>query len=456
MKLPEKPPALQKLLASAFQERGERFAQDLLERILTIGPLAGGRYEHWDRLRYRPLPQGLDLRDWWLGLKMARERLLRPILLRDTSGRHFRVATPDNILRLLHEIDQRASGQIEIAEQVTNPSTRDRYVIDSLIAESITSSQLEGASTTVEVAKNMIRSGRKPTDRSERMIFNNYHAMQFVRENKNSPLTSELVFELHRLLTDRTLDDEAKAGAFRTQSDDIGVEWRGTEVHVPPPARELPERLELMCRFANDRPSDVFFHPAVRAVVLHFWLAYDHPFVDGNGRTARALFYWSMLSQGYWLTEYLSISRILRSAPAQYARSFLLTETDENDLTYFLEHQLKVIRRSISDLQTYLAQKMAEVREVETLLRQSGDLNHRQLALLGHAHKHPGYRYTIESHRRSHDVAYQTARTDLLGLARRGLLQQLRRGRSYQFSAPQDIAQRLRRPGKPRARARST
>lgn len=40
-------------------------------------------------------------------------------------------------------------------------------------------------------------------------------------------------------------------------------------------------------------------------------IAYMHPFVDGNGRTARALFYWYMLKSGYWLTEYLSISRVI-------------------------------------------------------------------------------------------------------------------------------------------------
>lgn len=59
----------------------------------------------------------------------------------------------------------------------------------------------------------------------------------------------------------------------------------------------------------------------LRAILLHFWLAYDHPFEDGNGRTARSLFYWYMRTQGYWLVEYLLISNILRKAPAQYTRA---------------------------------------------------------------------------------------------------------------------------------------
>ena len=449
MRLPERAPSIEELFDTARPRARGAPAWEKLAKIVATGPVVRGRYEHWDRLKYLPCPAGFTLREWWFGLKLARAHLLKPVPLRDKKGRPFMVATPDPILKQLHEIDQNASGRIEIAEEVTNPSTRDRYIIDSLIEESITSSQLEGASTTVEVAKKMIRSGRKPTDRSEQMIFNNYEAMQFVRESRKAPLSPELVFNLHRIVTEHTLENAKKAGTFRSKDDDVVVEWRDVEVHVPPLADELPERLRLMCQFANDRPADLFIHPVVRAVVLHFWLAYDHPFVDGNGRTARALFYWSMLSQGYWLTEYLSISKILRRAPAQYARPFLLTETDDNDLTYFLEYQLKVIKRSIDELQLYLARKTSEVRQVEALLRASGDLNHRQLALVSYAMKHPGYEFTIESHRRSHDIVYQTARMDLLDLVRRSLFEQMKRGKTYYFSARGDLRRRLRNVGIP-------
>lgn len=52
---------------------------------------------------------------------------------------------------------------------------------------------------------------------------------------------------------------------------------------------------------------------------LHFMLGYEHPFVDGNGRVARAMFDWAMLRNGYWLFEFISVSRIIRQAPAKYA-----------------------------------------------------------------------------------------------------------------------------------------
>jgi Fic family protein len=181
----------------------------------------------------------------------------------------------------------------------------------------------------------------------------------------------------------------------------------------------------------------------VRAIVLHFWLAYDHPFSDGNGRTARALFYHSMLRQGYWLTEFLSISRSLYEAPAQYGMAFLHTETDDNDLTYFLLHQLQVLLRAIDELYSYLDRKAAEVSQVERALRRTPGFNHRQLDLLGHALRHPDSVYTISSHAGTHNVVYQTARLDLLDLEAKGLLDRNTVGREFRFYPARNLSERL-------------
>lgn len=171
------------------------------------------------------------------------------------------------------------------------------------------------------------------------------------------------------------------------------------------------------------------------------------PFVDGNGRTARALFYWSMARAGYWLMEYVSISRLLRQAPARYSRAYLHAETDDNDATYFVIHQLDTIERAIQALHEYLARKTGERRSAESLLRHapgiSERLNHRQVALLSHALRHPDYGYTVESHRRSHRITPQTARTDLMNLAELGLLEKRKRGRAFVFFAPADLHERI-------------
>lgn len=449
MKIPLSPPPSVGLLARASAD-----PQKLLD-LLRRGEVApGGKYRHWDTLRRLDPPGGLDHEEWWTAIKLARMPLLRPIELVDRQHRPFQYGLSDPVLEQVHHVDRNASGRIEIAEEVTNPATRDRYIVSSLIEEATTSSQLEGASTTREVARDLIRTGRKPRDRSERMILNNYAAIQRVRELRDTELTPDLVLELHRIVVEQTLDSADAVGRFRRPEERVSVyDDRDQVLHVPPDAAELPERLEQMCAFANGA-SNHFVPPVVRAILLHFWLAYDHPFVDGNGRTARALFYWSMLREGYWLCEYVSISRILRKAPVRYGRAFLYTETDDNDLTYFLLFHLGVLRRAIEDLGSYLKRKALEVREVQALLRSSPLLNHRQLALLTHALKHPGQHYTVQSHRASHAIVYETARSDLLDLVERGLLARSPMGRKHVFSAPADLTERLKRVS-PRRAARA-
>lgn len=182
--------------------------------------------------------------------------------------------------------------------------------------------------------------------------------------------------------------------------------------------------------------------PLLRAITLHFMMGYDHNFADGNGRTSRAVFYWSMLHQGFFLTEFLSISRLLRRAPAQYARSFLLTETDEGDLTHFFLAQARVVTRAIDDLHAYLARKTGQLREAALLLRGLG-LNHRQVEVIEASLRDPASSTTVEAHRLAHGVVPQTARTDLQDLEARGLLTSAKQGRRVVWFPAPDLARRV-------------
>ena len=407
-------------------------------------PSVRGRYRHWDKLRHLTPPPGLTHIQWWFGLKLRRGGS-RPIPLRDKSGAHFTFNMVDPLPESLHHVDSLAHGAIQQPEPVTNPATRDRYLVRSLIEESITSSQLEGASTTRTVAKKMIREGRPPRDRSERMILNNYQTMQHILDIKHTDITPELIFEIHRMVTDGTLDDQTAAGRFRRSDEQIVVgDIYGEEFHVPPPAEELKGRVNEMCKFANSQTPGGFIHPVLRSMILHFWLAYDHPFVDGNGRTARALFYWSMLKHGYWLFEFITISKILLARPAKYGEAFLYTETDDNDLTYFLLYHANVIRRAIDELYKYIDRHTRQLADAQKGLEGFTFLNHRQRELIHHALRHPGQHYTTQSHRVSHRVSYETARSDLMDLADRELIQKRKFGKSWFFTPSGDLAERLR------------
>ncbi|MCU7836568.1 MAG: Fic family protein [gamma proteobacterium symbiont of Taylorina sp.] len=447
MKIPVIPPNINELFDSITSPDN---LADFFENNSPVDDK--GRYLHWDKLRHLSTPEGLSSEQWWLKVKIARKNISQPIPLLSKQGSPFNFATIDQVHRELHWLDRYAAGAIKSNEAISNTQTRNTYLVRSLIEEAINSSQLEGASTTRDVAREMIRQSRHPKDKSEQMIFNNYHAMQFINEIKDEPLTPSIIFELHTLLTHNTMDESA-VGRFRAENDQIYVVDNMSQeyLHKPPPSNELEERLNNLCFFANqnnDKNQKSFFHPVIKSIALHFMLAYDHPFCDGNGRTARALFYWSMAKEGYWLMEYISISRIIKLAPAQYSKAFLYTETDDNDLTYFILHQLEVIHQAIDELHIYLDKKVKGINEAEHLLinnpRLSGKLNFRQLALLRHALKHPRFSYVIQEHQQSHGISYERARRDLIDMSDKlNLLVKTRRGKRFYFIVPDDLNERI-------------
>ncbi len=442
VRLPQRPPDWSEILANLEPPN--------LLTVLGVGATPDGRYLHWDEVRRRNPPGGLTKEEWWAGMRVARTLTARHTPIEDSLGNHFTYSQVDPLLQRLHKLDLRATGRLAAPTAVVNPATRNRYRVTSLIEEAISSAQLEGAATTRRVAKELLRSQRRPTDTSERMIVNNYRAIRKVSDWARADLTSDMILVIHETLTRDTLE-QGECGRFQQTGEkrvsvfDIRT---GEVLHDPPPADMIPDQVAKLCLFANDG-HESFLHPLVKATLLHFWLAFLHPFADGNGRTARALFYWSALRDGYWLMEYLSVSSVLRKAPARYARAFLYSETDSNDLTYFLLHQLDALEEAYGGLEQYIDKTLEQTRAAERVAGELPGLNHRQRDLIGHALRNPGHRYTYISHANSHDVVRQTARTDLLALVRRGLLEQSIEGRQTVFEAPYDLEARLKaaRPG---------
>ncbi|UPT73981.1 MAG: Fic family protein [Elusimicrobiota bacterium] len=270
------------------------------------------------------------------------------------------------------------------------------------------------------------------------MIANNYKAMERLRDLKDSPLTAEILLELQTALTEGTLDDPAAAGRFRRSPEDDNIvveDFDGTILHHPPPGSELPARIGQLLAFANDDSSERFIHPVVKAILLHFWIGYDHPFVDGNGRTARAVFYWYMLRKGYWLFEYVSISRIVLKAMGDYKRAYLFSEAGECDATYFLMFNLRAIDIAMDDVHRYIERKKKEIQDSASALRAIPEINFRQRELLLDALKKPGRSYSIYEHKNTHQVSYQTARTDLQDLQAKGFLSAIRDGKTFRYEA---------------------
>ncbi len=314
-----------------------------------------------------------------------------------------------------------------------------------MMEEAISSAQLEGASTTRKIAKDMLAKERTPQNDDERMILNNYQLMKHAKYAKADNLSVALICEFQAIATAGVEEASAQPGHIR-DGDDIFVGGPGNDVvHQPPKASLLVPRLEALCRFANEhhdgQDGRAFIHPLVKAIILHFMLGYEHPFRDGNGRTARCLFYWFMLRCGYWPFEYISISTLLKQAPMQYGRSYVQTETDGFDLTYFVIYQLRVIERAIKDFMQHFENKRLEAFELTAWVQRlelKGGLNYRQSHLLKKVLQHPGRIFTPKELTHDYDVSENTARTDLERLVGMKVLMKVQEGKSFLYIARDD------------------
>lgn len=381
----------------------------------------------------------------WAAVKAARLAIARPLPLSDENGQPFTYAVPENFQARLHTIDKLAAPLL--AERQPDGAL---FLIQTLQEEAISSAQMEGASTTRKAAKAMLDNQRAPKDEGERMIYNNYALMQLAKSSADKPLSLDLIRAFHRLAVEGS--PYAEPGAFRTDNSVFVQGADGTTAHQPPPFERIPARLQALCDFANtDHSTDTganFIHPAVKAAVIHYTLGYEHPFTDGNGRTARALFYWFMLKQGYSAFEYISISRLLKEAPKQYGRAYLYSETDGNDLTYFIDYQLKIIIRAIEAFSGHLARKQAEQKAAaEWIAASGGQLNKRQTDILTKAAKTAGRIFTVKEICTDYQISTNTAKADLNGLIAAGALAAVPNTRPQEYISLPDIPKRLKKKG---------
>ncbi len=406
-----------------------------------------GQYLYWDQFKWR-IDKNDNKEKAWFATKWARNSKLKAIELFDKENKHFTFCVPDTLQAKLFKISHLAGQGI-----IPHNSIKNQYLISSLVMEeAISSSQLEGASTTRKIAKEILVSDRKPKTQDEQMIVNNYLLMKEIQRIKHDELSVDMILSLHQIATSKTHDNGNVAGELRVSDDIVIMDIDDNILHQPPLVTELPKRLQLLCDFANEKHTgeddSIFIHPIVKAIILHFMIGYEHPFADGNGRTARALFYWFMLKSGFDYFEYISISKFLKEAPKKYSMSYLYSEIDDNDLTYFIYYQVDIILRAIDDLLAYLQKKSLEYEEVTKLLKDSSlneKLNFVQKDIIKKAIKNPGRIFTGLEISVDYDVVPTTARKYLNELVKYKILGNYKDGRTKAYIAPANLHELLKK-----------
>jgi Fic family protein len=413
-----------------------------------------GKYLHWDEFKWR-VEKGDEEVAAWTATKLLRQGIAKNLVTLQAEGdRHFSYCVPNSLSAKLHSIDRMTGGGRKISDGLSmSTDDKNRYLVKSLMfEEAITSAQLEGASTTREIAKDMLQKGLQPKDKSQQMILNNYLLMKKALEQKDEDLSIEFILELHEIATRQAIENNAIVGELRQHNNIVITNSYDENPFYPPATDTLIARLNHLCDFANtdhsDRDPNNFIHPIVKAIILHFMIGYIHPFGNGNGRTARAIFYWSIIKSGYWLFEYVSISKLIQEKRGNYDKSFIYTETDDFDVTYFIYNQVETISKAVQLLNEYVDKKQKDYYEFMNWASKSTiskKLNREQLETLKEAVRSPGREFTAKQMSDDFGITSNTARNYLNKLVDLDLLVQSTKkiGKAIVYLAPANLKSKL-------------
>lgn len=244
-------------------------------------------------------------------------------------------------------------------EKINRSATfKNDFLLDSTIEEAITSAIYEGAHSTRAQAEQLIASGKLPKNKDEWMLIDNFKAMKWVKENQNLPLSSDVILELHQIVTQNTLegDDINFQGQYRNDKVFVGPH-EGVEY------TKIKQSIDEMIKIITDNPR--YFHPLIKGILIHYFIGFIHPFFDGDGRTARTLFYFKSIKNELNYVELLSVSAYLRTHGKQYENSFEKVKENEYDITYFIDFCLDSMWFALEEVSrkvTYLL-KMSDLAE---------------------------------------------------------------------------------------------
>lgn len=433
MKYVLKKPSLKKINR---QQTIKAFLSNKRVEILDFLKRTNSEHLYWDTLQYKePSPKGISKEQLWTIVKLIRESQAIETNIRDKDGRTFTWIKLDYFEEFFHELDLNTGGELFVEkDKITN---KQKLISRGIMEEAIASSQLEGAATSRVEAKKILREGKKPTNKSEHMIVNNYNSMRAIEENyREKSMSMDLILELHAMITKNTFDSAGERPRLRKPGEPVVIHDEVEDIiyYEGPDIEFVKPELKKLIKFANDENSEkVFIHPVIKAIMIHFWIGYLHPFTDGNGRLARLLFYWYLVKKGYWAFIYLPISKVIKKAHKQYIMAYVYSEQDDNDLTYFIDYNLKRIKMAVKEFEKYLKEQAKKNVQMKKKSEVQYNLNVRQVQLLQYLHNTPDEYTTLKTHMNINQVTRMTASKDLNDLVNKGFLTSDKQGRNLYY-----------------------
>jgi Fic family protein len=304
---------------------------------------------------------------------------------------------------------------------------------ETLIEEGFYSSTIEGAHSTVKRAKTLASGKSKPKDKSEFMVLNNFKALLELEEKKDL-ITNDLIFKIHKITVEDTLDDDYNIGCYRIEPNEI-INQNGKVIFSPiANIEKMNLMMNSLLEFLKDDEFSKPIDKIYKAIAFHFLFAFIHPFDDGNGRTIRILFTYLLKLYGYDMFYYISLSEIINRKKAKdYYQAFIDVErsdiNDKNnfDLTYFFYYMTNVMIEGLKLLKHRINTHLREDIIINIAIKNNIDLTPRQENIIKVlSNKNNTFMITSEELSKKFNVSVRTIQKDLKLLIDFGLIEKIK------------------------------
>lgn len=357
-------------------------------------------------------------------IKTEREKRKVAINFSDHKNNKFYYIKTEYIQKLVKEIRSNISfGVFKLDERILKTIKN-----ETLLEESFNSSVIEGAFSTKKRQKELLENNIEPKNKSEKMIVNNYYALEFVLENLDREFDLEFMLNLHKILTKETFDEIDESGQIR--EDKVYVKNGLDEIiYAAPSEKYLDMLLDGFTKIMNEPDEDIL----IKSIIIHFIFVYIHPFSDGNGRTARALQYYYLLKNGYDFFRFFSISHILQEDRQGYYKAIKKVEDNDLDLNYFIYFLLEALLKNIIEIREKYLKEYSKQFLFMKIKEENIRLSNRQKNELNKLFRRKNLVETNEIYRKSQKTSIETARKDLNDLVKKGIFVKKSEGKKELF-----------------------
>lgn len=274
--------------------------------------------------------------------------------------------------------------------------------------------------------------GYAPQDEAEARIYGMKRGLDFIMDQQNA-ITEENLHELYQRSIGLFLPESDRLLPGRLYRHDAVYVVGGKAEHQGLPAAGLPQAMAQLVAFANAKDDVDELH---KAAILHFYLAYLHPYFDGNGRTARLLHLWYLVQKGYPSALFIPFSKYIEQSRSAYYRAYEQTEANAAfsgrlDVTPYLAYFAEHVYKKLEPASAPEGQKL----ELYQAALEAGTITLKEKALWEYVLSAYGTApfTTKQLERDFGGAAYATIRSFVLKFSKLGLLHAQKYGNKVQY-----------------------